>query len=357
VEQAARIDDRLATHQAVSTRRSLNPADHGFGSVPDIRVREDGGVLHLRLIVPAESIDVVVELLASTPGVVHLVRGAGSATLPHGEVVSCDVARESANEIIERLQDHGVHRAGAIVVEAVELVVSDAAAAAEASSPGEGGDALVWEQLEARTRDEATLTVSFLVFMSIAATIAAIGILLDSPILVIGAMVVGPDYGPLAALCVALVRRRGRHAVVATRTLVGGVLCAALAAFVATLLFRVTSIAPDEYDIGDRQLTAFIARPDALGAVVAVLAGVVGMLSLTEGRSGALIGVLVSVTTIPAVGNVGAAAAYGSWADVGGAATQLGVNVAGLVVAGVVTLQVQARATTARPSRLRRRRA
>ncbi|MEO5900583.1 MAG: hypothetical protein ABIR68_10715, partial [Ilumatobacteraceae bacterium] len=132
-------------------------------------------MLHLRLVVPADLIDVVVEQLAANPGVVHLVRGAGSATRPPGEVVLCDVARESANEVIERLQDHGVHRRGAIVVEAVEMVVSDAAAAAEASSPGEGGNALVWEQLEARTRDEATLTASFLVFMSIAATIAAIG--------------------------------------------------------------------------------------------------------------------------------------------------------------------------------------
>ena len=319
-------------------------------------VREDGGVLHLRLIVPTDLIDVVVEQLAETPGVVHLVRGAGSATRPGGEVVSCDVARESANEVIERLQDHGVHRRGAIVVEAVEAVLSDSAATAEASSPGEGGDALVWEHLEARTRAEATVTASFLVFMSIAATIAAIGILLDSPILVIGGTVVGPDYGPLAALCVALVRHRRRHGLLAAWTLIAGVGCAALSAFVATLLFRATSIAPDGYDIGDRQLTAFIARPDALGAVVAVLAGVVGMLALTEGRSGALIGVLVSVTTVPAVGNIGAAAAYGSWDDVGGAATQLGINVAGLVVAGVVTLQIQARATAARPSRRLRQR-
>ena len=314
-------------------------------------VREDGGVLHLRLIVPADLIEVVVEELAGAPGVVHLVRGSGSATQPDGEVVLCDVARESANEIIERLQDHGVHRKGAIVVEAVELVVSNEAAAAEANSPGEGGDALVWEQLEARTRDEATLTASFLVFMSIAATIAAIGILLDSPILVIGAMVVGPDYGPLAALCVALVRRRRRHAMAAVRTLAAGVLFAAVAALGATLLFRVTSIAPDGYDVGDRQLTAFIARPDALAAVVAVLAGVVGMLSLTQGRSNALVGVLVSVTTIPAIGNIGAAAAFGSWDDVGGAAAQLGINVSGLVIAGVVTLQVQARSTHARSSR------
>ena len=93
-------------------------------------------------------------------------------------------------------------------MEAVEAVVSDAAAAAETLAPGHGADALVWEELESRVRVEAVLTVSFLAFTAVAAVIAAVGILLDSPILVIGAMVVGPEYGPLAALCVAVVRRR-----------------------------------------------------------------------------------------------------------------------------------------------------
>ena len=303
-------------------------------------------MLHLRLIVPTELTDVVIDQLAATPGVVHIVRGVGSATRPDGELVLCDVAREAADAVVERLQDRGVHREGAIMIDTVEVAVSDAAAAAEAAAPGHGGDSLVWEHLEARTRDEAVLNVSFLIFMSIAATIAAIGILLDSAVLVIGAMVVGPDYGPLAALCVAVVRRRRQHALVALRTLCVGVCVAALVALVATLLFRLSSIAPASYDIGERQLTAFISHPDALAAVVAILAGIVGMLSLTEGRSGALVGVLVSVTTIPAIGNIGAAAAYRSWHDAAGAALQLTINVTGLVVAGVLTLYVQARATT-----------
>jgi uncharacterized hydrophobic protein (TIGR00271 family) len=309
-------------------------------------------MLHLRLIVPPDRTEAVLDQLTATPGVVHIVRSAGSTTRPDGDVVLCDVAREAANDVVERLQDHGLHRDGAIVIQAVEVVVSDAAAAAEASSPGEGGDAMVWEQLEARARDESVLTASFLVFMAIAATIAAIGILLDSAILVIGAMVVGPDYGPLAALCVAIVRRRGAAGAVAARTILIGLGVAASAAFVGTALLRITSIAPAVYDIGDRQLTSFIARPDAMAAIVAVLAGVVGMLSLTEARSGALIGVLVSVTTIPAVGNIGAATAYGAWAEVRGAALQLGINVIALVVAGVVTLTVQSRRTTThRPRR------
>ncbi|HZB41982.1 MAG TPA: DUF389 domain-containing protein, partial [Ilumatobacter sp.] len=233
--------------------------------------REYCGVLHLRLIVPTELTDVVIDELIASPGVVHIVVGVGSATRPEGQLVMCDVAREAADAVVERLQDHDVHRTGAIMIDTVEVAVSDAAAAAEVAAPGHPGDSLVWEQLEARTRDEADLTVSFLVFMSIAATIAAIGILLDSAVLIIGAMVVGPDYGPLAALCVALVRRRRHHALLALRTLFVGVVVAGIVALCATLLFRLTSIAPASYVLGERQLTAFVSRPDALAAVVAVM--------------------------------------------------------------------------------------
>jgi hypothetical protein len=55
------------------------------------------------------------------------------------------------------------------------------------------------------------------------------------------------------------------------------------------------------------------------------------------------VGVLVSVTTIPAASNVGVAAAYGEWSDAGGAAAQLAINLGGIVAAGVLTLFVQRR--------------
>ena len=306
------------------------------------------GVLQLRLIVPPDRVEAVLTHLTDSPGVVHIVREVGTAIRPDGTEVSCDVAREAANEIVEWLQDLGIDRDGAIRIDPIDVVISVAATAAEAASPGEAADALVWEQVEARAHDESILSVSYLIFMSIAAMIAAVGILLDSPILVIGAMVVGPDYGPLAAICVAIVRHRRDDGITAARTVAVGLGVAALAALGGTLVLRLLDMAPDEYDITERVLTSFISRPDGMAAFVAVLAGVVGMLALTEGRSGALIGVLVSVTTIPAVGNIGAAAAYRAWSEVGGAALQLTINVAGLLLAGCATLWVQARQTTRR---------
>lgn len=305
-------------------------------------------MLHLRLTVPSDRAAAIVARLEDTPGVAHVARLAGASTRPAGDLVLCDLAREAADDVVEWLQDEGLHRTGAIALDAVGTVVSDAAAAAEAEVPGHGSDALVWEELEAAAREHAALTPSLMVLMAIATMIAGVAILLDSPILVVGAMVVGPEYGPLAALCVAAVRARWASAWGAARTLLAAVAVGALTTLALTLVLRATGIAPDGYDVTARQLTSFISRPDGLAAVVAVLAGVAGMLSLTEARSGTLVGVLVSVTTIPAIANMGVAAAYGEAPEVRGAALQLVVNLAGLVLAGVLTLHVQGRLTARR---------
>ena len=65
------------------------------------------------------------------------------------------------------------------------------------------------------------------------------------------------------------------------------------------------------------------------------------MLSLTSAKSGALIGVLISVTTIPAAANIGVAAAFADWSEWRGAIAQLVVNLTAIVLAGVTTLSIQ----------------
>src|SRR6185437_8656617 len=65
-----------------------------------------------------------------------------------------------------------------------------------------------WDELAGRTREESTLNVTFLMFLCLACLIAAVGVVTDSPVTVVGAMAVGPEFGPLAALAVALARRK-----------------------------------------------------------------------------------------------------------------------------------------------------
>jgi uncharacterized hydrophobic protein (TIGR00271 family) len=175
-----------------------------------------------------------------------------------------------------------------------------------------------------------------------------VGILLDQPILIVGAMVVGPEFGPLAGLSVALVERRGDLARRSLTALGVGFPTGIALACLATAAFRWTGVSPDEFVASEHQFTDFISEPDFFSFFVAFVAGTAGILSLTNAKSGALIGVLISVTTIPAASNIGVAAAYGDWGEAGGAAAQLAINLTSIVLAGVLTLYVQRRYYVAR---------
>ncbi|MDP1788864.1 MAG: DUF389 domain-containing protein [Rhodoglobus sp.] len=297
--------------------------------------------MHLRVISPTGQTDAVLAYLTEDEGVANLVVHRGAAIDPVGDVVIADVARESANGVIHALKGMGLDRSGSIALDTVSVALSSRAREAEDAAPGSGDDAVVWDEIEQRTGDESRLTLTFLLFLSIATIIAGIGVLLDQPILIVGAMVVGPEFGPLAALCVGVIRRR--PAVIGRSLLALGVgfAVAILVTTLSTLALTALGLIDRDMLLADRPLTDFIWRPDALSWVIGFLAGVAGILSLTAAKSGALVGVLISVTTVPAAGNVAVALAYGVPDEAWGSALQLAINLGAIATAGVLTLAVQ----------------
>jgi uncharacterized hydrophobic protein (TIGR00271 family) len=306
-------------------------------------------MVHLRIVAPAQIAEKALALLCAAPAVTNVVRLPGVAHKPEGDLILCDVAREDASLVIGDLKDLQIPEYGSIAVELIDSSISHVAREAEQAAPGLPSDAVVWEEVEARTSEQTELSLSFMVFMIAAMQIAAVGIVLDQPILIVGAMVVGPEFGPLAAICVALVRREGSLAKRSLLALAVGFPVGAAVTVLTTIVLIAVGAFPDEY--GTHQFTDFISNPDFLSFFVAVVAGVAGMLSLTSAKSGALVGVLVSVTTIPAASNVGVASAYGEWDAAAGAAQQLGINLAGIVLAGVLTLAIANRDFVARRRR------
>jgi uncharacterized hydrophobic protein (TIGR00271 family) len=308
-------------------------------------------MVHLRILAPADLARKALDLLCVSPSVLNVVHLPGAAHKPKGDVILCDVAREDASVIISDMKELDIPRLGSIAVEFVDTSLSDAAEEAEKAAPGLPSDAVVWEEVEQRTSENTELSFSFATFMVLAMQIAAVGILLDQPILIVGAMVVGPEFGPLAAVSVALVERRASLARRSLLALAVGFPLGILMALQATLVFKWTGLAPGDFVPSKHPLTGFISQPDFLSFFVAFVAGTAGVLSLTSAKSGALIGVLISVTTIPAASNVGVAAAYDDWGEAGGAAAQLGINLGAIVLAGVLTLFIQRRYYVARRRR------
>jgi uncharacterized hydrophobic protein (TIGR00271 family) len=250
----------------------------------------------------------------------------------------CDVARESADELLAALRGLGLAERGAIGMTDSGLVLSRAAERAEAEAPGAGADAVLWESVADLTRSESTLNITYLLFLSVATMLAACGVMMDNAILIVGAMAVGPEFGPLAGICLALVLRRGRELVRSLLALVLGFLVAIALTWMFSLVMDDLGLFTRERFDGPRPATSFIWQPDTFSVVVAMLAGVAGMLSLTSARSAVLVGVAISVTTVPAAANAAVALAYSEVYQGWGSFVQLGVNLGGIVFAGTLTL-------------------
>ncbi|GES32831.1 DUF389 domain-containing protein [Streptomyces angustmyceticus] len=298
-------------------------------------------MLHLRLIVPGDRTDEVLRLLETTVGVTHLVVLGGAARDPQGDVVMCDVAREAGDGLLARLRETGLDTTGSIAIENIDLSLSRRADRAEDEAPGEGADAVLWESLADATHEESTLSATYLAFLALATMIAACGVVLDNAILIVGAMAVGPEFGPLAGISTALVRRAPRLAWRSLVALVVGFVVAMVLTCGFSYFMDAVGLFTEHQVEGPRPNTSFIWQPDWMSFVVAFLAGVAGTLSLTSAKSGALVGVAISVTTVPAAANAAVAFTYGDYAQTWGSSTQLGLNLAGIVLAGTLTLVTQ----------------
>jgi uncharacterized hydrophobic protein (TIGR00271 family) len=298
-------------------------------------------MLHLRLITPADKTDAVVRLIESTVGTTHLVVMPGAARNPAGDVVMCDAAREAGDELISALRELDLDENGSIAVENIDLSLSKHADKAEDEAPGEGADAVLWEHLTDATHEESTLSITYLAFITLATMIAACGVVLDNAILIVGAMAVGPEFGPLAAFSTSIVQRHPR---LALRSLIA-LLVGFAVAMVVTVGFSyfmdwVDLFSAEQLD-AERPNTNFIYRPDWFSFVVAVLAGCAGTLSLTSAKSGALVGVAISVTTVPAAANAAVAFSFNEYKQAWGSTEQLLLNLLGIVLAGTLTLMLQ----------------
>jgi uncharacterized hydrophobic protein (TIGR00271 family) len=297
-------------------------------------------VIRVRVLCPSERTPDVVAVLRDDPGATHVVVLPGSAVEPAGDVVEADLAREAVEGAMEHLRGLGIDRDGGIDLLALDTVVSTFADRAEEAAPGEGADAIVWDELLARTGQDAKLSVTFVVMLTIACLLGAVGVVTDSPVTVVGAMVLGPEFGPLAALAAAIVRRRPQLAREAAKALVVGFAVALVVTTAFAALGRATGAVAGGA-LGGLTQTAFVYQVGPLNLLVALLAGVAGTVALLAGEgSGVLVGVFISVTTVPAAGFAAVAAVLGAWPQALGSLAQLAVNVVGIVVAGLVVLLI-----------------
>lgn len=298
-------------------------------------------MMHVRIFSPAEMTDDVVQVLRDDGGVSGLAVMRDASLQPAGDVVLADLAREAANDVVDALRALGLHQRGSIQLQPVDTWLSLDGYEAERRTAGSSTDAVVWAQVTQRSYEESELNWSYASFMTLATLIATIAIVLDSQILLIGAMVLGPEFGAVASLGVALVRRRAGLFGLAARTLIVGFAVAIGMTSLFTLGAKQLGWVTASDVTGSRPGTEFIYSPDKWSFIVALIAGAAGVLSLTSAKTAGLSGVFISVTTVPAAGNVALGLVFGIGSEVWGSSLQLVLNLAGMAFAGLITLTLQ----------------
>jgi uncharacterized hydrophobic protein (TIGR00271 family) len=298
-------------------------------------------MIHFRIVSPPVETPDLVSDLEGNNAVLNLVVLAGASRHPAGDMVQFDVLTGAANAVFALLRQRGIVEHGAVVAETIDNWLSETAEVAERKQSRFEALTPVWELVDARIRSDGVYPPSWFVLLVIAGVIGAIGILTNSQILIVAAMVVGPEYGAITSIARAATRRDGRTANRGLLALLVGFTAAVVAALVLGAAIRAAGITPRAFELGVRPVSNLINTPNVFSVIVAVLAGIVGILSLTESRASTLIGVFISVTTIPAASDIGLSMSYGSWSEAWGSLLQLLLNVSILIVVGMVMLITQ----------------
>lgn len=314
-------------------------------------------MIHLRVVSPPDLTGTLMPMLRSEPAVMNLTMLPGAVSHPDGDAVHFDVLHGAANDVIGRLRDLGLEQRGSIVLENVDTSISAHADRATARRGRFQQFTPVWAEVESRIDMEGTYPPSWFALLIIAGLIGAVGVLTNSQILIVGAMVVGPEYGAILSLAFGVTRRDPARVRQSAAALAVGFTLAVAGALLLALIIRGAGLEPRAYALGVRPVSSLIDTPNWFSFIVALLAGVVGVVSLTEARSSTLIGVFISVTTIPAASDIGVSLAFGSNSEARGSVLQLLLNVTVLTVVAVAGLPLQraiwrraARRATAAPS-------
>lgn len=298
-------------------------------------------MIHLRVVSPSDVTDALVPVLRREASVLNLTVLRSAVSGPDGDAVHFDVLQGAANDVIGRLRDLGVEQRGSIVLENVDASLSALADGVSARQTRFQQFTPVWTEVEAGIRLGGGYPPSWFGLLVIAGLIGAVGILTNSEILIVGAMVVGPEYGAILSLAFAVTRRDYARLWSAAAALAVGFTLAVAGALFLSLVIRGADLEPTKYTLGIRPVSNLIDTPNWFAFIVAVLAGAVGVVSVTESRSSTMIGVFISVTTIPAASDIGVSLAFGSGSEAWGSTLQLLLNVAVLTAVAIVGLPAQ----------------
>ena len=292
----------------------------------------------ITIISPPHKTDAVISLLQETPHVDQVVCMKGVEVGSGSDMVSALVGREAADEVLAQLRTHLQWQHGDVSLVDVDLALSGEREFSDTLEADLEQDTLGWELILARARGQGRITSWYLTFMALAGLIATVGLVADIAVVIVGAMAISPDLAPVNAIAVALTARLFSRAWRALRTLLLGLALAVFISLLATLFFQAAGIVESGVTSVNETLTTFVSVIDGFSILIAIAAGVAAMVAFIVDQGQNVVGVAISVTTIPAAAYIGIALADLDFGQAAAALSVLTVNIIFLTLAQIITL-------------------
>jgi len=258
-------------------------------------------------------------------------------------VVSFPLPTGAVEEVLDRLREVGIDdRTYTVILDAETVVSRNFEQLRERYAEEEKSeDRIAREEIHARAEELAPAVPVYVVMTVVSAVIATAGLLLDSPAVVVGSMVIAPLIGPAMAAAVGSVVddqelfRRG------VKLQLLGLSVAVLAATVFAVLIRYGNLLPPTVDVLAIGQIRSRLSPDLLSLVIALGAGAAGAVSLASGVSAAIVGVMIAAALVPPIGVIGIGIAWGLPSVVVGSGVLLALNLVSINLAALAVFWYQ----------------
>lgn len=193
-------------------------------------------------------------------------------------------------------------------------------------------------ELAAKAHDMTPNAATYYSMTLLSAVVAVAGLLLNSPALVVGSMVIAPQVGSALTAAVGVVLADRRMVWSGLRTQVVGLVAAVLGAAVVGWLLQAGALVPGPLDVTTVNQISQRISPGALSLVVGLAAGAAGSIGLATALPVSLVGVMVAAALIPAAATVGIGLAWNLPVVAAGAALMLVANFAAINVVAPAVL-------------------
>jgi len=193
-------------------------------------------------------------------------------------------------------------------------------------------------ELHAKVQELTWPPITYYVGTILSVIVATTGLLLDSPAIIIGSMVIAPQVSSALTMSAGVYNADWSMFVDAITRQFVGLFGAVVGAALFAWLAQATGIIPTSLSVSALEVMGVRLAPTSLSSIAALGAGAVGAFGYTTEQATSLVGVMITAAIVPAAAASGIAIAWANWLVAGGALLLLSVNMLAINVGTLSTL-------------------